>query len=326
VPRSRLTYLLADQPASDSYTPLNHDPQHDARVRRVKEGEYIASFLGDDFNAPKKEIAMVGTVGSTTAQCSTGDAIHRTNAIDLQVTCVDFLNGASVNTKYTALLVGSGSLPQTLAFAVADQPTAASYVPDSARSFTTGKKPMLITRIGTGDWYVDIGTSSPQGTMYHVTSADASSVCAIGEWKNFGIRVKCFDRSGAPADVQYKVLQVTRGRPGEAFGSAWADERFLASYNPYISFFTSAGVDGTVTITRSAAGTYRVTFTGATPTGVLPESVLVSPFGLFFAACTLVNQSQSDAGKGAWQHVADVECRDAKGKFIDSRFTITLID
>jgi hypothetical protein len=105
--------------------------------------------------------------------------------------------------------VGAG-LSTPFAFATGDQPTAASYAPDTSRSFTTGTQPMLIERIGVGDWYVHLGTGNPQGSMFLVSSTDANSVCVVGERKNFGARVKCVNRTGVVADVPFGAADGAR--------------------------------------------------------------------------------------------------------------------
>lgn len=327
--RTALAYLLADQPDRSGYAPFNHDLHHFAQVD-IALGQvhrYIARFGGPVISESTRAVDMVTTFGSATVQCSSPGPTRSLNEERSIVTCLDVINGTMVQSKFGVLVVAVGAgLSTPFAFATADQPTAASYAPDTSRSFTTGTQPILIERIGVGDWYVHLGTGNSQGSMFLVSSTDANSVCVVGEWTNFGARVKCFNRTGVVADVPFKVLQMAHGRPNGYFGFAWADQRSLmASYTPSRSFYVNHGVPGTVHVVRNGVGTYTVDFTSPHVADIRGESVQVTPFGLAFAACAVVSETQAPAGVGT-SHIAVVECRNEHGALIDSRFNITILN
>ena len=204
-----------------------------------------------------------------------------------------YAHGPARRCAAAVLVVGNNSLGAPSAFAIANQPTAASYVPDAAVSYTSGTGAMLIQRIGTGDWYVNLGTGSPQGSTYLVNSFDARVVCTVAEWKNFGIRARCFDRTGALVDAPFKVLQIGAGRTGFPFAFAWADQRSLTT--PYVPN-PSASRGTSITSTRISAGTYDVAFAGLAtryPAGKRPADAVQRRH----SAC---GRRQGDRGRLAW--------------------------
>jgi hypothetical protein len=309
-----------EHPYSDSF--------HDATVWYQGVGSYRSIFSGTDMSLPVKDIIMEGSFRNTRAQCVSGPAALSLNQIDYNVRCMDLATGVSVNSPYSTVVVGASSLVGTMSFALFDQPTVRVYNPPTARSHTTGNGAISATRAAVGDWFVNMGTGSPHGTMYQVAPAQLGVVCSIAGFMSYGIHVRCFDRSGTPVDAPFKVLQVSRGRPARAFGFLWANHPPPPfAYRPTHAFFTSTEADvGTVDVHYNALGMYTVAFTGVVPPQFVAENILVTPYGDAFAACAVADTSQVQSTvTGKWIHYVQVHCRDAQGRFMDSRFAMTLI-
>ena len=288
------------------------------KTTKVDVGQFnsVVPSMGDVGNPGNKEMVMITTYGAATAQCTSDAWSSLSDELQVGIKCNDMLTGQPADVPQAVLIVGNNSLGTPSAFTIANQPTAASYVPDTAVSYTSGTGAMLIQRIGTGDWYVNVGTGSPQGSTYLVNSFDARVVCTIAEWKNFGIRARCFDRTGALVDAPFKVLQIGAGRTGFPFAFAWADQRSLTTTyvpNPSASRGTS------ITSTRISAGTYDVAFAGFATHDTLPENVQLTAFSGAYSACAVVSKGDSGTSR-----VVRVECRDSFGRPADSRFNIFL--
>lgn len=305
-------------------------------VQRLMAGYYSTTIqaMSDVYHPGNKEIVMTTTYGANTVQCAVpawGSSASE-DVLWLTTFCDDMVTRQQVDAQLATLIVGNNSMSGTSAFAQADQYWSASYTPDTARSFTTGAGGMLIQRLGVGDYYVNLGTGSPQGTTYMVNSAYELAICGVGEWKNFGVRVRCFDQNGASVDAQFYVLQVGGGRYSPydygavyPFAFAWADQRAAtAPYTPNTSYSRSNGIigGGAITVTRTSVGEYQVEFAGlANPLGD-GETVHVTPFGLVYAQCNVTAIQDSPAGTS---RLVRVQCRDPHGALIDSRFNILLL-
>jgi hypothetical protein len=288
---------------------------------RIDIGHYVSdvSFMSDLFHPGSKEIVMSTTYGETTAQCVTdvwfGTFSH--DNLETRIDCIDQLTGQRADANHAILVVGNNVMGGRSAFAIANQPTAASYVPDTAASYTSTGGAMQIQRIGAGDWYVNLGTGNPQGSMYLVNSFDEHAVCTVAEWKNFGIRVRCFDRTGAMVDTRFKVLQAGFGREMVPFAFAWVDQRSLTTpYTPVRSLTTRGGP---IIATRTSVGDYQVAFDSFQNTLNDPDNVQVTPFSGAYSACTVVSKTNS-----ATARLVRVQCRDSHGRLADSRFNIII--
>lgn len=307
-------------------------------AQRLAAGYYSMTVNGmsDYFHPGNREIVMTTTYGTTTVQCSVPAWGSSASVDQMWVTtfCDDMITGQQVDAPFSTLIVGNNSLSGTSAFVFADGLSSPSYVPDTSRSFTTGTASnMLIQRVGVGDYYVNLGTGSPQGTTYMVKSAYELVMCAIGEWKNFGVRVRCFDQSGASVDAQFYILQVGGGRYSpDTYGAVrpyafvWADQRStIATYTPNTSYsraWTGDRFVDSISVRRTAVGDYRVEIPGLQNPLNDPETVQVTPFGLTYAACSIY--SIGDTPGGTTRRVL-VQCRDPRGAPVDTRFNLLML-
>jgi hypothetical protein len=307
-------------------------------TRRIMAGYYASQIaaMSDVRHPGNKEIVMTTTYGATASQCTVpawGSSASGEDSLWVTTFCVAMPSVDRVDGQFGTLVVGNNSMSGASAFAIADQPWAASYTPDTTRSFTTGTGAMSIQRIGVGDYYVNLGTGSPQGSTYLVNSAYEGVVCGIGEWKNFGVRVRCFDQTGASVDAQYYVLQVAGGQYSKnpygavyPYAFAWADQRSATvPYTPNSSYARSS-VGGTstgpITVTRTSVGDYQVEFGGFGNPQEDTENVQLTPFGFTYATCTLLSVTNSAGGTS---RVVRVQCRDQHGALTDSRFNVLVL-
>jgi hypothetical protein len=236
--------------------------------------------------------------------------------------------GQSVDTPFSVLVVGDGSLPAPSAFALADQPTAAQYTPSPRWSYTSGPGVLRVAHnpfVGGWDW--GMGTGAPAGKIHLLNASSAGDACKIAEYKSLGPSVRCFRKDGQPHDIQYQILQASRGRPGRRFGFAWAEQQSTtAAYSPYPGYvYNSAG--GAVQVQRLSAGYYRVFFQGLQSS--IPgqyENVQLSSFGPSYSTC----------GTNGWRTTSDpslgnglaiwVLCSNQYGQPVDSRFNVMVIE
>lgn len=300
------------------------------RVSRFNIGDYTTEvpLMSSAFHPGNKETVITTTYGATTVQCV---ALGWSSEPDqdffgVRTLCNDMRGGRFVDQEFASLVVGNNSVSGTHAFAYATRPTAASYTPDTATSFTTGTGRMLIERTAVGDYNVTLGTGSPNGSTYLVSAVSAQAVCGVGSWRTSGVRVRCFDGTGAPVDARFTVLQIAGGRFSTVcFGCvfpiafAWADKPSSKStFTPNAAH--SASASGPMSVTRTSVGQYEIRFANLQNPFFDPENVQVTTFGTTYAACTVVSRSDEASAR-----LVRVQCLDAKAAPTDSRFNITLM-
>jgi hypothetical protein len=241
-----------------------------------------------------------------------------------RVDCFNSATGQPVDAPFSILVVGNGALPPRNAFALANQPTATLYTPDPKYSYTTGPGALGVSRVGVGSWDWRMGTGSPAGAIHLVNAATNTEVCRIAEYKSLGPNVRCSNTDGAPRDVVYQLLQVSRGRENKRFGFAWADQATRTTpYAPYAGYaYNSTG--GPVQVQRLGVGEYTVSFAGlwtSDPTGHR-EVVQLSAFGAGFAACRTMGVYRQQSST----LVVQVHCTNHDGQLADSRFNVMVIE
>ena len=326
---TRLAYVLAYDSTAATYVPT-HDSYNSAgavnEIQHIGIGHYAVLFggLSSLVTGGGKETVIATGYGVALSVCNADFWFNSQldGKVHVRVDCFNRITGAPADSKFTLLMVGNGALPDRHAFAIASQPTALSYTPDPAYSFTTGTSPMLVTKnAGAGDWLVQLGTANPVGSTYLASPQDGQSQCAIAEWKSLGARVRCFDQAGASADVPFKALQLSRGRPGARFGFAWANLPTTASYTPNPNYsYNSSG--GAIMAEHVGLGQYVVAFAGLTSGGTpRPLNVQVTPFGVAYASCH-VSTWYDDAN---WLIVWTF-CFDKQGNQLDTRFNVVVME
>ena len=323
---NRFAYLLADQPTAQLYTP---DPNYSYNAT----GGYISVYRNGTggyqvvFNSPSgwgaRNFGFAVTAhGSSTLGCAWRGYYIQTSQLVADVMCFDRVTKLAADSRFSLLMVGSGSLFPRSAFTTADQPSAPSYTPGPIDRYSSSTAGMTITRASAGDYDVNLGTGSPAQSTFLVNEAfvNAGAACTIGAWRTASVQVRCFEATGAPSDYYYRVLQVDGGRPGRRLGFAWANQPAAASYTPNVNYsFNSSG--GAVTVTRSGVGHYMVDFAGLQKFTGKTENAQVTPWGTKSTSCNAVGWWNSGVGLRV-----GVECRKLDGSFTDARFNVVVIE
>ena len=264
----------------------------------------------------------VTAYGSSRAVCQMRNHMTVGNTLTAYVFCFDRVTHALVDSRFTLLVVNSGSLNGRYAFAWADETMAPSYTPDPAFSYTSGPGSMLITHgPGNGDYTVNLGT----GTTKHATvlvnaTYGFQDVCKVGQWHSTTVQVLCFDSTGAPVNEYYWVLQLGTGGRGGRLGFAFADKSTTPSYTPNLQYsYNSSG--GAVTAMRTSTGTYMIDFEGLQKLPGHKENVQVTPWGNGTTTCKVVSW-----GNTATALRVNVECRKLNGNLGDARYNVLVIE
>lgn len=295
-------------------------------ITRTNSGRYAVTFgrLGK-MTSTDLETIMVSAYGSSlTTRCAVGNW-GTVNTIDLvvNIACVD-ASSAYVDSRFSILFVGNGSLPGRSGFAWANSMTAASYTPSPLYAFSSSGQSPQITRNGTGDYTANLNLSRQSTDLpenYFVTAyGDPTKMCKVSNWGG-AVRVLCFTNAGTAADAMYDVLLVERGREGKRLGFAWADQPSAASYSPNAGWARNS-TGGAITINRVSAGTYDVTFAGLAKSGNNPENVQVTSYAGGYTYCSIVNWNNSSAS----DLTIRVVCSNATGAATDSYYQILVIE
>jgi hypothetical protein len=215
-----LGYVFANQPANASYTPpLNYQYNSTGAANTVTK---LAGQVG------KYMVRMPGLAGATTGNvqvtaygpgsewCNVWNWGPNGTAQHVQVNCFDAA-GAPAESRFTVSYVRDGnnigasvccsSDGHPTAYALANNPTAASYVP--APSFKFGFSPTnQIHRLSTGRYEVESSWAVGDSAV-HVTAAGGSQArCKIESFGSGKAIVRCTTPAGAPIDAIYTYHQV----------------------------------------------------------------------------------------------------------------------
>lgn len=213
-------------------------------------------------------------------------------------------------------LAATHAQAEPYAYAWANQPLADFYVPADRSSSNPGHGAVTIRRNGVGDYTVrfegleDFGAG---GGNVQVTANSATPArCKVATWLGEEIAVRCFDPFEYPMDTQFYVLVTRASEATSDLAYAWADLPATASYTANPIYAHNPG-GGDVTIERSGAGTYTVTFAGFGPTGLDSGNVIVTAQGTGSEHCKLDEWGPD---------TVYVRCFDSDGEPVDSRFTV----
>ena len=184
-------------------------------------------------------------------------------------------------------------------------------------------------RVATGSYVVRFtglqraSASDREGVVVNAYGSTAA-VCQPGAPTSTAtgleVAVRCFDATGAAVDSRYTILLVDGARTGARLGFALADQPASAGYTPANSAVRGTG---SVQITRAAAGTWDVAFTGLYRSGSLKESFLVSPVGTTAGRCWVNYWDYSSTAGGTSS--ARVSCATTAGVLVDMPFSIVAV-
>jgi D-arabinono-1,4-lactone oxidase len=217
-------YLWANQASAESYTP-DTAYQWNSKgglntVRRLNVGHYQVTLPGIN--------VLGGTVlatayGPGTERCKVGGWGLSGNDTVVTVYCFD-PSGNPVDTRFTLSFMTDVGLGIRVsedqhygAYIWADQPIAASYIPNRTYQLnTTGNSINQITRSSTGLYTVNFPRlkSFKSTAALSVAYGSGSEYCAVQSWVDDGrggtnVVIRCFNRSGNPTDTRFTVIYLT---------------------------------------------------------------------------------------------------------------------
>ncbi|MEM7786865.1 MAG: hypothetical protein AAF594_03950, partial [Bacteroidota bacterium] len=308
-------YAWADQQTADSYTPSPafsyNSSGGDITATRSEEGRYAVTFadLGSIASAGNVQVTAYGS----TASCVSNGWGSTSGGLRVNVRCDD-ADGNPSDARYTVLFVTSADAAvPTMAYAWASQPENASYTPSTAYSYNGAGGAITATRSAAGTYQMQFADLSMSNGNVQVTAYQSDARCTVTGWAGPNINVRCYDPAGALVDSPYTVLFVGNAAATDDIGFAWANNQTSDSYAPSPSYVVNA--NGDVTATRTAAGTYRMTFDGlggASSGG----NVMVSSYSTVGVQCNVSSWGSSGT------FGANVRCYDSDGALADARYTI----
>ena len=235
--------------------------------------------------------------------------------------------GAAADTAFTVLAVSNVN-DKDIFFAWADQPTAASYTPNTSYSYSiSGVK---ITRSNPGTYNVTFTGLGGAGGTVQIDAYGSNASCYSGGWSgssSMSAAVDCFDPSGNPVD-SYFVINIVPSSDSEfpdnpitpaGLAFSWANQESTASYAPS-SLYTYSPTGSDVNITRSSTGQYLLTFAGLNIAQVVGGNARATAY----SAHTRCNVESWTPGSGATLQVA-VGCYNVAGVATDSEYEVLLL-
>jgi hypothetical protein len=322
----RFAYAWADQPGAASYSPnasYAHNGAGGVTIQRSGAGLYRVTFGGlPAWGIDMSASVSVTAYGSSTITCSVAGLDSTAESSDVDVRCWDNAAGAAADSLFSIMIVGDSVMPSPSAFLASGGP-APVPAPSALLSWTTGSHPETVTHnAAAGDYNVNFGVGNAPLSAKLVTAGGAAGGerCNDAQGISSGLEVKCYDRSGAPADGTFYTAQIAGGRPGQRFGFAFANDRQSASYTPLTSTaFNSSG--GAIVATRSSVGHYGIDFAGLQKQSGHTENVQVTAIGTALVTCNVVRWNNSADGLQVF-----VECRDGASQFADTRYEVMVIE
>lgn len=213
-------YAWADQPSAASYVPAasyqGNSTGGTNRITRFGVGGYQV-FLPNLGGAGGH--VQVTAYGSGSERCKVGG--WGPSGTDQVVTVLCFTAaGVAVDTRFTVTFVRDSAIFGTsfvccqpdgypVAYAWANEPTSASYVPSTAYQFADfqSRDTTSITRQGTGSYAVrNSFTHFTAGNVQVTAYGFGSEHCNTAFWTDpDGIQVRCFSANGSPVDTLFTV-------------------------------------------------------------------------------------------------------------------------
>jgi probable HAF family extracellular repeat protein len=322
----RMAYAWANQPTTASYTPPTQYWYHAGGgtigVTRQSTGAYDVAFgsLPGWGNNGLSSAVAITAYGSSRISCSLASYASSPTTAVATVACYDVVTKLSADSRFTILLVGNESVPAPSAF-VFSGGSAPVPTTNAAWTWTSGSKPISVTHgAGAGVYNVLLGSGNNPKTAKLVTGAGGATRCNNSQAISGGLRVRCYDTTGAPADQRFWVIQVGGGVPGRRIGYALADQPTSAAYTPSaVSSFNSSG--RAITARRSGPGRYTMTFAGLQKLAGHTETVQATSVRTVLRTCNVVSW-------GNWRAALRVfvECRNAAGQLADTRYQVLVIE
>jgi hypothetical protein len=229
-------------------------------ISRQGEGIYTVRFAGlSAVLGSKSTVHVTGFVVQNT-YCKPANEKLLSDVVHIK--CFSAASGRPADAYYTVYITKRYS---DRAFAFANQPTTNDYAPPAGASHNPSGA-IRVFRNNVGVYFVrftGFGTklTGIGGHPQAVAIGTGAQHCKVGSWggsPDLIVTVQCYSRDGLAKDVKFNLFFAT---PNPHLAYAWADQPTAASYSPN-SFNRSNPSGGGVTITRSGAGRYAVTWSG----------------------------------------------------------------
>jgi hypothetical protein len=211
-----------------------------------------------------------------------------------------------------------------------------SYTPSTTYQFNSTGRLNTITRTGVGAYSVVFPDFGPRGTALVTAYGAGDARCKIDRFSvlppnpfnpneplDTVVRVRCFDRNGAPVDSMFTAIY-TYPEPGMTRSAYLLYDRpgFLPNPN-----FTHNSTGAANLVTRADAGRYNVTLPGLglPSSSTIPRHVKVTAYGAASDPSAFCSVDNVDSvGNDA---VAEVRCFSPQtGARTDSGFTLSYVE
>jgi trimeric autotransporter adhesin len=323
-----LGYVYASSPSTNGYNAAGFNGAAGTTlVNRPTLGNYVLTFNGLGTNiAPSWTTTVSAVNGFDNASlvvapsvCNPTNLVVSATTVVLSISCVNTPNGASMDSRYRAMVVGSNVLGGTgaggraAAFSTHNQLSAATTYssPGLYAWNTAGTAIQIVKTAGSNDVKHNMGITFPTGISRIVTGFGSGVECSTTSYFATGIGVFCFDMvTGNEVNTTHMALAVAGGRPSKA--AAYVQIYNGGSTTPTVfpNFTTGSS---NPTITRTAVGKYTMTFPGITAVSLEDVSVSITT-QLDLAQwnqCTHSNRTLSPLA-------IDISCINRAGAFTDS--------
>jgi len=265
-------YLHAGAPTTASYTPVPYLSYNQAggtmNVTKITgtTGRYVVTFRGLSAVLGSKSTVHVTEYGLDDTYCKPLNG--RLVSDKLEVRCFRASTKAPANAAFTVVVLARQS---NAVFAYAHQPTATGYQATSAATHNPAGA-TTVYRSGVGVYRVvfsGFGKSIPAGISGHVQAnavGTGKAHCMVEDWgtsltPDLSAWVQCYSPSGVPMDSKFTLLFQL---PNPHLAYVFAAQESVTSYSPYPPFAHNPS-GGSVTVTRTGVGDYRVVWTGIDP-------------------------------------------------------------
>ena len=215
-------------------------------------GQYHVTFSNSGIDA--------GWIVQAIAADTSYDCIATSWALStVYVRCYSSGSLADASFGFGVLAISSTN-DKNIAFAKADQPSAASYTPSADFSYNPVGT-ITVTRFDTGSYQIVFNGLSGQGSTVQVATAGFGYAhCTLNSWggNTLAASVQCYDQHGNAADASFSIVVIPGGVTPSGIAFGWANQPSAASYQAVLAYPAGAGVS----VIRTARGQYQMLFPG----------------------------------------------------------------
>ncbi len=278
-------------------------------------GRYVATFTGLSALLGARSTVQVTAYTTDNSHCKPVNGALVNDKVEVR--CFNSATGAPAEATFSLVVLRKSA---GRAFAYANQPTAASYSPQTSGSWNPSGT-SKVTRLGKGFYQVHFNNLGAQLTSHgghvQVSAVGAGSAYCklVEEWggnPNLSVTVQCYGLVGQPADAKFTVLW--QG-PSAHLAYAYANQPTAASYAPS-AFWSSNPTGGPISVQRASTGVYFVDWRGVDPSIIDLGNIQVTALGFYeYAQCKI---------HGFGSTIAGVRCFAPNGALVDVAFTVLL--